>query len=162
MRLMVSLPVPRDRLSVVVVALEAGSVAVIVIAFSPAVMATVIVKAPLLSAVVVTDVWLLPFWARIVLLPWVRPLMSTLLPLTFVPSLGETIVSFGLAVSSTIVTGLDGELSPPGPTIVAVNTFVPLSSLTPGIVNVAVWGIATFCSMRAGFWPWSAWYSEIV
>ena len=113
-------------------AFEAGSVAVIVMAFAPWAMATEIVNAPLLSAVVDDELWLTVFSTWTVLLPWVRPLISTLVPFTRDPSLGEVIVIFGLVVSSTYVTGLDGSLSPPGPTIVAVNTFVPFLRPTPG------------------------------
>src|SRR5436190_2243212 len=127
-------------------------------AFVPSAIATTTRKLPFLSAVVEPEAWLAALLARIELLPWVRPLISTDRPLTVAASFGERIVSFGLVVSRTYVTDFDLLLSVPfASTIEALKTFVPFTRRTPGIVKFAVAGIGTESRMGVGSWPGSRW-----
>ncbi len=69
--------------------------------FVPVVSARLSTNVPSAAAVPVIEALLSLLCAMSVDRPWTLPLMSTFLPFTFAPFLGDVTVIFGLPVSST-------------------------------------------------------------
>src|SRR4029079_2194966 len=124
----VSFPFPLRTVTTLESEFAARSVTVTVMPFVPATMGTLSENVPSFLAAPVTVRPVASLRAASALRPCVLPVIVATSPLTPALSLGDVIWIVGLVLSWIHVTTGDGSLSFEGPTIVAKNGFLPLTS----------------------------------